>query len=223
MKNTIFVISVILLFGLRLYAWDVASGNNLWKFEAGYTTFRPYALNNYLNLSPNAIPFTQFETYGITFAQTELISRGGEFDGAFSLHFFRPQENSIRPDTLKYRVGGWELMTSIYGFDLLKNVRKVDFVLAPGVFWGNIHLRKYNSTGNFKANEMFKNPFVAPMIRADLRFMFGPVAIGGRFSWRYDITKPEWKKGSSEVLPGYRCEELQYMVYIGWRLNNGNE
>lgn len=218
MRKSLALAVILLSFLSNANAWDVASGNSIWKLEAGYTTFRPYALNSYLHLSANATPFTSLQTFGITRTDVVLIDRGGSFDGAFSLHFFRPQENIIQPDTLKYRVGGWELMTSIYGFDILKNVYDVDLVIAPGVYWGNMRLRKYNATGNFKANELFKNPFVAPMLRADLRFMLRGFTIGGRVSYRYDVTKPKWKKGSSEVLPGYRCEELQYMVYIGWRL-----
>lgn len=220
MRRSFFLIALLLLSNYS-HAWDVNSGNRILKFEAGYTTFRPYALNSFFSATQSSTPFSSFQTFGITSVETMLVDRGGAFDGAYSLHFFRPQENVIQPDTLKYRAGGWELMTSIYGFDLLKNVTLVDLIVAPGVFWGNIRLRKYNSTGNFKTNEIFKNPFVAPMIRADLRFMLGPVAIGGRFSYRYDITKTKWKKGSSEVLPGYRCEELQYMVYIGWRFGKG--
>lgn len=201
-------------------AWDGSSGNMLWKFEAGYTNFRPYALNDYFPHSSTSTAFTSFRTFGLTLSEPLNLARGGNIDGAFGLHIFLPQENIIQPDTLKYRAGGWEFMTSTYGLDALPEVKSVDFVIAPGIYWGTMRLRKYNSTGNFKSNEIFKNPFVAPMIRADLRFMLGPVAIGGRFSYRYDITKSKWKKGSSEVLPGYKCREIQYMVYIGIRLNN---
>lgn len=219
MKNTFLALLFPFAGILNAFALGLPSGNNIWQFEAGYTNFRPYPLNNYLSLSPNATPFTSLHTFGITCVGTTNVNRGGTFDAAYSLHFFRPQENVVQPDTLKYRVGGWELMTSIYGFDLLKNVQAVDLVIAPGIFWGNMRLRKYNSTGNFKSNEIFKNPFVAPMIRADLRFLLGPIAIGGRFSYRYDITKSKWKKGSSEELPGYKCREMQYLIYIGWRIS----
>jgi hypothetical protein len=138
-------------------------------------------------------------------------------DGAFALRFFRPV--TVSADSLRYKIGGWELMTSIYGFELLPDVGAVDLVIAPGVFWGSIKMRKYFAGGNDKQFEMFKNPFIAPMIRADLRFQLGPVSVGGRWSFRYDISKASWKKGSSEVLPGYKAREMQYMLYIGWVVN----
>lgn len=202
-----------------LHAQDLGSGNSISSLEAGYTTFRPYALNSYLPQTVTATPFTSLLTFGYSGAGSSSTKRGGTYDAAVALHFFMPQENVIIPDTLKYRVGGWELMTSVFGFDVLKNVRSVDFTVAPGVYWGTMRLRKYNSAGNFKANELFKNPFVAPMIRADLRINLGPVTLGGRWSYRYDITKARWRKGDSETFPGYRSRELQYMVYIGWRFN----
>lgn len=219
MKKISSAFAVLLCIVCNAQGINTSSGNSVWKLEAGYTTFRPYQLNNFLTAAGSSAPFTSLETYGIAWGGGLVVgnrSDDGTFDGAYALHFFRPQVCVVKPDSLKYQIGGWELMTSIYGFDVLSGIQNVDLVVAPGVFWGSMRLRKEDSAGD----KLFKNPFVAPMLRADLRFMIGPVAIGGRFSYRYDITNGKWKKATDENLPAYKSRELQYMVYIGWRLRS---
>ncbi len=197
--------------------WSFASDNDIWTIEAGYTNFLPYQLNDYFVARGASNTFTPFRTYGIGHTGSLAIARGGMVDGGFAFHYFERQ--TINVDSSKLKVGGWELMTSIYGFDLLRKIRAVDFVIAPGVFWGSIKMRKYFAGGNVKQFEMFKNPFIAPMLRAELRFQLGPVSVGGRWSYRYDISKSQWKKGSSETLPGYQAREMQYIVYLGYVFN----
>lgn len=195
------------------------SGHYVRSLEAGYTTFRPYALNDFLFGYGPQKSFSSLTTFGYC-GSGVILSRGGMIDGALALNFYYPQEVIIKPDTLKYRVGGWELMTSLYAIDLLTRVEPIDLIVAPGIYWGSIRLRKYNSAGNFKANELFKNPFVAPMMRADLRVLLWKICIGARLSYRFDITSSKWRKGSSVTLPGYKFREGQYVVYIGWQFGN---
>ena len=191
-----------------------SSGHTIFAVEVGYTNFRPYSVNSYL--FPNTTGFTNLITYGGGWFATVGGRSHDMTDGAIMVHFFQPQK-LLAFDSTSYQIRGWELMTSLFGYDVLRSVDAVDLTIGPGVYWGSLKMRRYFNNSNTKQFELFKNPFVAPMIRGDLRFVFGPVAFGGRASWRYDITKARWKKGSSVTLPGYKFEELQYMVYIGIR------
>lgn len=219
MKHFFLALTFLICVSSRAQDWGQVSGNHIFSFEAGYTNFRPFQLNDKLYAlgleSRNTL--STFETFGIGNSSTLLISRGGSVDGEFALHYFNPIV--VSTDSLRYKFGGWELMTSIYGFEVFPKVRAVDFVIAPGVFWGSIKMRKYFASGNPNQFEMFKNPFIAPMLRADLRFQLGPICAGGRWSYRYDISKARWKKGTSETLPGYKAREMQYIVYLGWVFN----
>jgi hypothetical protein len=214
-----FYIAVAFLYVSSLHAqgWGKASSNIVWTAEAGYTNFRPFQLNDYLIAGGADYSVGFLRTYGIGTTNTFAIARSGWVEGTHALHFYEPI--IISGDSLNYRVGGWELMTSLYGFEVLPDARWVDFIVGPGVYWGSIKMRKYFAGGNAKQFEMFKNPFIAPMVRAELRFNLGPVSVGGRWSYRYDISKSHWKKGSSETLPGYKAREMQYIVYLGYVLN----
>lgn len=217
---SILLIGMLMILPNHILAIDGASGNMIWKFEGGYTTFRPYAVNeNLFGYSP-ANSFGSLFTVGITFVGQVNVNRSSTFDEAIGLHFFVPQYIAVKPDTLAYQIGGWELMTSMYGIDLVNSVRaNTDLVIAPGICWGAMRLKKYNSTGNFNQFELFRNGFVAPMIRVDLRFQFWKISLGARLSYRYDITSDKWRKGASMTIPGYKYQELQYLFYIGYWMN----
>ena len=194
-----------------------ASGHLIYCADGGITNFRPDALNNFLFSTGEK--YENMITYGGSVVETIGANAHSTFDATTGFHLYRPQKLLSSYDSSYYMMRGWELMTSIYGYDVLKNANAVDLVIAPGVYWGSLKLRKYFNSGNPKQYELFKNPFVAPMIRADLRFVLGPVCIGGRVSWRYDITNGRWRKGSSVSLPGYKARETQYVVFLGWVLN----
>jgi hypothetical protein len=200
---------------------NTSSGNNIWKFEAGYTLFRPYRLNDYLAAQGSPTGFTSLQTLGTTFSGSLSVvgdlGVDGTYDGAYSLHFFLPQTAVVKQDSLQYQIGGWEFMTSLYGIDVFRRLSYFDFVLAPGFYLGTMRLHRITGHGD----ELFKNPFIAVMLRADMRFVFGPFAIGGRWSYRHDTSKSKWRKDSDGSLPGYRCRELQYMVYVGWTIHWG--
>jgi hypothetical protein len=192
-----------------------SSGHTIFAVEVGLTEFHPRDVNNFL--FPNEKGFVSFITYGGGWTATTGTHRAHNYDATIAFHFFQPQKLKATYDSLSYEVRGWELMTSLFAYDVLHNVDVVDLTLAPGVYWGGLRIRKYFNGGNPNQFELFKNPFIAPMLRADLRFVLGPVAVGGRASWRYDISKGHWKKGSSVTLPEYKFRELQYVVYLGWR------
>lgn len=192
-----------------------SSEHVIFAVEFGLTEFHPKAINNFL--FPGDKGFTNLITYGGAWTSTTNTHRAHNYDATIAFHFFQPQKLNATYDSLSYEVRGWELMTSLFAYDVLHNVDAVDLTLAPGVYWGSLKMRKYFSGGNPNQHELFKNPFIAPMLRADLRFVIGPVVIGGRASWRYDISKGRWKKGNSVTLPDYKFQELQYVGYLGWR------
>lgn len=194
-------------------------------FDAGITNVRPWKVNDALFGTGG---FYQLNTVGITENYSEEANEGVDDtylgnDVSFSLHWFLAHEiQTIRPDgdQMKYRLKGWELMTSTLGVNFIKN-EHVDFVTGIGMYWGNLKLDATNITENSEARR-YKNPFVAPMLRAELRFNVWLLSFGGRWSYRHDITRDNWKRKDEglDPLPGYQFREMQFMVYLGFRIND---
>lgn len=137
-----------------------------------------------------------------------------KFDAATSLEFMLPNEISIgSSDSLVLRMRGWHIMTSVFGKDVLPG-NMVALVFAPGIDWGSTKINRTISGGKSK----YKNPFVAPLARADLRFLFGKFVIGGRAFYRYDLTNDIWKRKADgmPVLPGAKMTGLSIQAFIGY-------
>jgi hypothetical protein len=197
-----------------------------YMIDVGLTNIRPWALNQAL-FGPG-IRFPEFVTVGLSenFSD-EWVDIGDETfmgnDATVSLHWFLANEmTAVRADgdAMYYRMKGWELMTSVFAFNLLPN-EHVDLVVGYATYWGNLKLRSENKTEG-TGRMLYKNPFVAPAIRAELRFNFASLTFGGRFSYRYDITNDIWKRFNDnlEPLPGYRFRDTQFMFYIGFWLRD---
>lgn len=141
----------------------------------------------------------------------------GKWDGSFSLERMISEEVTIgHNDSLSYKMRGWHMLTSSYGKDLIPG-DMVALVIAPGIDWGNMKL--FRTTGGEKTK--YKNPFVAPLVRADLRFVFGKFSLGGRASYRYDITYDRWKRKDDlmPVLPGTHFHGLSLQAFIGMSID----
>ncbi len=152
--------------------------------------------------------------YGLTLAQPLTVVRGGGFDAAYSFSLMQNRTVTIGPkDSLSYQMRGWHLMTSIYGKDVIPG-ETVALVLAPGIDWGSLRMvRTLNGLGG-----LYRNFFIAPMARAELRFVFGPVALGARGIYQYDVTKDDWKlkKGPTFALPGTKNTGTSIEFFVGW-------
>lgn len=193
------------------------SGNHYYAVDAGITNFHPWNLNNFGN--GVSTRFSELYTIGISLNH----SVGGRYDdyadGSIAFHVYYRNKVEWFTDSSSLMVRGWELMTSLYGYDLINN-KHVDLVIAPGIYWGNLKLLS-ESRGGTPFVHRYKNPFVAPMARLDIRLTFLRIAVGGRISYRYDITKDTWRsKDGGPALPGYRFREEQYVVYVGWVLKS---
>lgn len=196
-------------------------------FEAGLTNIRPWALNNTLFGYGNA-GFGEFTTIGFGEGYSEETNDDDEGsyignDATISMHWFRAQKlNALSADSsqMSYRMKGWELMTSLFAFNFIRN-EHVDLIVGYGTFWGTMKLQAENMTAN-TGRMLYKNPFVAPAVRTELRFNFGPLTLGGRFTYRYDITRDNWKRFDDNIdpLPGFRFRDTQFMAYIGFRVRD---
>lgn len=192
-------------------------------FDAGYTNLRPWQLNQ--SLFGNTAGFYRFTTLGVAENNVEDGIEDGYHPGSdvsLALHWLLAQEiKTMRASDsvqMSYRLRGWELMTSLFAADWIPN-EHVDFVTGIGTFWGNLKLQSENITAN-TGRQLYKNPFVAPMLRAELRFNVWALSFGGRWSYRHDITRDNWKRtdDNMEQLSGYKFREMQFMVYIGLRI-----
>ncbi|MDQ3110449.1 MAG: hypothetical protein M3R17_11195 [Bacteroidota bacterium] len=152
--------------------------------------------------------------YGFTAAGTFPVNRILVFDGAYAFDILLPAKVSIGTnDSLNFEMKGWRLMTSIYGKDVIPG-SVVALVLAPGVDWGVLKMKR-TLAGN---GGLYKNGYIAPFGRAELRFVFGPIALGARGIYRFDVTKDLWKlkSGPEFVLPGTKNTGTSIEFFIGW-------
>jgi len=193
-----------------------SSGKGLIALEAGYTNFQTSGFNNFFSAQGYDGRFERLITYGIGATLPGGTAKGHSYDCQFGLHFYQQNKVGSPMDSTSYAVNGWELMTSIFGYDVLHNIKAVDLVLGPGIYWGGLKMEVKENAGG--AQRICRNGFLAPMARADLRFNIWKISVGGRFSYRYDITNGKWKDQQTESnpLPGYRFREMQYLIYIGW-------
>lgn len=156
--------------------------------------------------------FEGLRGYGITITQPEPIIRGGGFDFSTSFALFMRYKVKIN-DSLNYEMRGWHYMFSFLGKDIIPG-KTVALVLAPGWDFGMLKMvRTYNGQGT-----LYRNGFVAPMGRAELRFVFGPVALGARYSYRYDLTNDSWKikSGPNSPIPGTKNTGTSIEFFVGW-------
>jgi hypothetical protein len=187
------------------------SGQDIFAVSAGQYHANFLKLNSQLKTAGAIKTFLPINAVGINLNGTADISPSKRFDAAYSFEKFLSQEISIG-DSLKYKLYGWHMMTSLYGKDLIPGPI-VALTLAPGVDWGSAKIKgTLNEIGTF-----YKNPFVAPFARADLRFVIWRIAFGARVCYRYDISKDRWKQsGSLSALPGSKISGLGLQVFVGW-------
>lgn len=190
--------------------------------DGGITKMRPWKLNDQLF---GVHTFDQFTAVGFGFGfADETCPESEDFiigtDITYAWHMFLMQQyrgTAANGDLMNYKLKGWELMTSSFAVNLIRN-EHVDFVFGLGVSWGNWKLYSDNLTQN-TGDRLYKNPFVAPMMRTELRFNVWRFTFGARVSYRRDITNDNWKEKDSglEPIPGYLFNEMQFMFYIGLR------
>lgn len=158
--------------------------------------------------------FEGLRGYGITITEPEPIIRGGGFDFSTTFALFMKYKVNIDPTgTYFYEMRGWHYMFSFLGKDIIPG-KTVALVLAPGWDVGKLKMVR-TQAGN---GTLYKNGFIAPLGRAELRFVFGPVALGARYAYRYDLTKDTWKikSGPSYTLPGTKNTGTSIEFFVGW-------
>jgi hypothetical protein len=219
-KNLLFIF---ILAGSFLFAQKKNEGNNFhWVSEQtaiGFVggQFHPdlTAINHRMDSLGTKSNFYQgLRGYGITITEPEPIIRGGGFDASVSFAMMMKSKVTMGPnDSLYFQMKGWHLMTSFFGKDIIPG-KTVALVLAPGFDWGVLKMVRTLS-GN---GTLYKNGFIAPLGRAELRFVFGPVALGARYAYRYDLTKDSWKikSGPAYALPGTKNTGTSIEFFVGW-------
>lgn len=181
--------------------------------EFGYVPFDAAKLNGYLDSSS---VHGSFKDYYMGIGGVNVSNNSKHYDAITSFLFILPQKVNAGPgDSLQLRMGGWHYTTSIFGFDVVSG-ETVTLAIAPCVTWGNLKMRRMDHGQKTK----YTNPFVAPGGRVELRFKIGNFIIGGRATYRYDITHGLWKRKDNlmPVLPEYKNTGLAYSAYIGLML-----
>ena len=188
--------------------------------EAGITKIDPDITGETL-LGQNT--FGQLTTVGLAENMSiEPLNDKGffGFDWTWAMHWYvgdKMRRMDFNGKQMDYKLSGWEFMMSNTGLDLFAN-RRIDVLVAPAWYFGTLKLDQTNITDSLE-KKLYKNPFVCPSVRAELRMNFGMFTIGTRFSYRYDITHDIWQRKSEGLnpIPGYKFRDMQFMFYIGIR------
>lgn len=171
-------------------------------------------LNNYLDAT-SSVRNRAFQPYYMGVGWEKITTANGHiFDAIGSGALIIPQKIHVGPnDSAEFRLGGWHATFSILGYDLIKG-ETVSLVIGPSWTYGNLKMRRIVAG----QKTWYTNPFVAPGGRAEFRLIFGKFMIGGRATYRYDITHALWKRKDNlmPVLPEYKNSGLAYFGYIGW-------
>ena len=176
----------------------------------GYAQFN-HKLNNYLDTATSV--HGSFLPYYFTIGIDDISNNSEHSDVISGMHIILPQRvYAGAGDSLDLRMYGWHYTMSWFGFDLIKG-ETVTLAIGPSWSYGNVKMRRVVNGEKSK----YKNPFVAPGARAEFRLTFGNFMIGGRATYRYDLTHGLWKRRSDfmPVMPEYKNTGLAYFGYIG--------
>lgn len=177
----------------------------------GYYQFASEKLNDYL-AAQSSVSGTFAANY-MAIGLDEIENNGKHWDRVGSLQFILPQKVSAGPgDSLKLRLGGWHNTMSILAWDFIAG-ETVTLALGTQISYGNLKMRREVAGATTK----YTNPFIAPGGRAEFRLTFGNFMIGGRATYRYDITHSLWKRKDDlmPIMPEYKNNGLAYFGYIG--------
>lgn len=178
----------------------------------GYYEFGSAKLNNYLDTvsSVNGTFDANYMAIGID----DISNNGKHLDMIGSLQWLLPQKVSAGPaDSLKLKLAGWHYTMSILGYDFIPG-EMVTLALGTQISYGNLKMRREVAGRKTR----YTNPFVAPGGRVEFRLTLGNFMIGGRATYRYDITHGLWKRKDNlmPVMPEYKNNGLAYFGYIGF-------
>lgn len=180
----------------------------------GLFDFNSDRLNIYLNQASNVN--TEFDSRYMGISLDNYTNNAKHYDGISGLSFILPQVVTAGTnDSLKLKMTGWHLTTSIFGYDIIPG-EILTLAVAPAVSWGNLKMKRQVAGEETK----YKNPFVAPGGRAEFRVTLGKFSFGARATYRYDITHSLWKRKDSlmPVLPTYKNNGMAYFAYVGLSL-----
>lgn len=170
------------------------------------------SLNNYFDTTSNMVSGA-FEPYNMAIGLDNITNNGKHHDIISSLGFLIPQKISAGTgDSLQMRISGWHYTMSALGYDIIGG-ETVTLAIGPSWTWGNFKGRRTVQGQKTK----YTNPFIGPGARAEFRITLGSFMIGGRATYRYDLTHGLWKRKDNlmPVMPEYKNHGLAYFGYLG--------
>jgi|GEM_PF-3003734 len=152
---------------------------------------------------------------GFLFRGPAVSNVEGAYDAMVQVLLVVPQAESVH-DSLRFRLGGWQLGTAFFGKDALWFSEIFDLIIAPGWSFGNFHLRRWDDDRRSR----YTNPFVGPKLSAEFRVNIKRFTLAARGEYLYDLTDPIWRRKTDfmPVLPWTYNRGLQLTASIGWTL-----
>ena len=150
---------------------------------------------------------SSFNTVGMNWAEPTEFG----FDAALCLEFLLP-ENVSDNDSSKFHLYGWHFTTSLLGLRMV-DTKHWAATAGPCLDFGNVKVLA-NQNG---IHTNYYNPFISPLMRAEIRYAIWRIVIGSRISYRWDFSKGQWKQtGELSPLPGSKFSGLGLQCFIGW-------
>jgi hypothetical protein len=150
----------------------------------------------------------------ITYSMSEdLVSH--KYSTHVSYSQIIPQQLSIN-DSLLGRINGGIFSFNIFGYDFTSKSKVSSVILGGGFNAGRLRV----SADDYRS---LKNPYFAPAVFFNPRFLIKRLAISFRAEYQFDVSKKRWKsmvfsqKGSSFELENLNQSGLILHLSLGWR------
>ncbi|HTL83309.1 MAG TPA: hypothetical protein VL651_16455 [Bacteroidia bacterium] len=174
---------------------------------------------DYRNLNDHMRQLGAKTDFGKGFADADygnlmaLGGRYGESDGLITFNYIFPKTVDIN-DTMKCSYSGFHIVPSLLLGKDVWHSDAFDCVLSLGADFGFTFYHEEGPNSYY----YYRNYFLSPSFRTDVRYVYKHFIAGVCFYARYDVTNPEWKSSVTEFpgIAGTAYSGFAAEFYIGY-------
>jgi hypothetical protein len=122
---------------------------------------------------------------GVHAVEHALYGAHGQMAAAVSMEQMLPYTITIN-DSIRAKMTGFSMGLPLFGFDLLRRSKMVDFLIVAGANVGRLGLG-----GDDRVRS--KNPFISPKLLVMPRIALGKLVISAKAEYSYDVSEKQWK------------------------------